>query len=180
MLRPLHLAHAWLEEVIRPGDLVVDATMGNGHDTVFLAGLTDKVFAFDIQEQALESTRIRLADQGLVAELILSGHEHVDRYVAEPIKAAIFNLGYLPKSDKSVITLAPTTIEAATKILNQMIRGGRLAMMVYYGHEGGVKEKDEVLNFVASLEQTSYQAMTYGPLNQKNTPPFLIMIEKLI
>ncbi|WEV45267.1 class I SAM-dependent methyltransferase [Streptococcaceae bacterium ESL0687] len=180
MLRPLHLAHAWLKEVINPGDVAIDATMGNGHDTAFLAGLTDKVFAFDVQKQAVESTRVKLVAEGLTAELILSGHQNVDEYVDEPIKAAIFNLGYLPKSDKSVITLAPTTIEATSKILDKMVKGGRLAMMVYYGHAGGAEEKDLVLDFVSALPQTDYQVMNYGPLNQKNTPPFLIMIEKLI
>jgi len=76
MLRPLQMAHAFLAEVVTKEDIVVDATMGNGHDSLFLAQLAKKVYAFDIQEQAVEKTRQRLAEAGLDnAQLILDGHE---------------------------------------------------------------------------------------------------------
>ena len=96
-----------------------------------------------------------------------------------PIRAAIFNLGYLPSADKSVITQPATTLTAIKKILERLEIGGRLAIMVYYGHEGGDKEKDAVLNFVKELDQQHFTVMLYQPLNQINTPPFLVMIEKL-
>jgi hypothetical protein len=95
--RPIHLSHDFLAEVLDDESVAVDATMGNGNDTAFLAGLAKKVYAFDVQEQALEKTRQRLSDLEIEnAELILDGHENLDRYVTEPIRAAIFNLGYLP------------------------------------------------------------------------------------
>ena len=104
MKRPLEMAHDFLAEVVTKEDIVVDATMGNGHDTLFLAKLAKQVFAFDIQEQAFEKTQERLHQAGLEnASLILQGHETVDQYVSE-VKVAIFNLGYLPSADKSVIT----------------------------------------------------------------------------
>ena len=93
MLRPLEMAHQFLAEVITKEDVVVDATMGNGHDTAFLAKLAGQVYAFDIQEQALVNTQERLEKLGLQhVQLILDGHQHVDQYV-ETLKAAIFNLG---------------------------------------------------------------------------------------
>jgi tRNA G37 N-methylase Trm5 len=179
MLKPLELAHQLLAEVINPGDPVVDATMGQGYDTVFLAKLGAEVVAFDVQAQALEMTQERLAADKLSATLILDGHENVDQYLTRPLGAAIFNLGYLPKSDKQVVTQADTTLQSLTKLLAALRVGGRIALMVYYGHAGGAEEKDAVLAFVSDLPQRHYQVMRYGAVNQVNQPPFLVVIEKL-
>ncbi|WP_240724966.1 class I SAM-dependent methyltransferase, partial [Onishia niordana] len=91
------MAHQMLSKTIKSGDVVVDATMGNGWDTAFLAGLTDKVYAFDVQKEALVSTQALLQEKKLEAKLILDGHESIDKYVKDSVKAAIFNLGYLPR-----------------------------------------------------------------------------------
>ncbi|MFY0998833.1 tRNA (mnm(5)s(2)U34)-methyltransferase [Streptococcus sp. AD045-1] len=179
MLRPLQMAHAFLEEVVTDEDIVVDATMGNGHDTLFLARLAKKVYAFDIQEQAIEQTTKRLAEAKLDnVELFLTGHENVDQYV-ESIKAAIFNLGYLPSADKTVITQPHTTIQALEKLCQRLVTGGRIAIMVYYGHAGGDVERDAVLDFVSQLPQQEFTVALYKTINQINQPPFLVMIEKL-
>ena len=179
MKRPLEMAHDFLTQVITKDDIVVDATMGNGHDTLFLAKLAKQVYAFDIQEQALEKTNKRLQAAGLTnVQLILQGHETVDQFVSE-LKAAIFNLGYLPSADKSIITRPHTTIEALEKLCHMLVKGGRIAIMIYYGHEGGDLEKDAVLNYVSQLPQQEYTATIYRTLNQVNNPPFLVMIEKL-
>ncbi|RHE81184.1 tRNA (mnm(5)s(2)U34)-methyltransferase [Streptococcus anginosus] len=179
MLRPLQIAHAFLEEVVTDEDIVVDATMGNGHDTLFLARLAKKVYAFDIQEQAIEQTTKRLAEAKLDnVELFLTGHENVDQYV-ESIKAAIFNLGYLPSADKTVITQPHTTIQALEKLCQRLVTGGRIAIMVYYGHAGGDVERDAVLDFVSQLPQQEFTVALYKTINQINQPPFLVMIEKL-
>ena len=179
MKRPLEMAHDFLAQVITQEDIVVDATMGNGYDTLFLAKLAKQVYAFDIQEQALEKTSQRLQEAGLTnAELILQGHETVDQFVTE-VKAAIFNLGYLPSADKSIITQPQTTLEALEKLCRMLVKGGRIAIMIYYGHEGGDIERDAVLDFVSQLPQQEYTATIYRTLNQINNPPFLVMIEKL-
>ena len=179
MKRPLEMAHDFLAQVITKDDVVVDATMGNGYDTLFLAKLAKQVYAFDIQEQALEKTSQRLQEAGLSnAELILQGHETVDQFVTE-VKAAIFNLGYLPSADKSIITQPQTTLEALEKLCQVLVKGGRIAIMIYYGHEGGDIERDAVLDFVSQLPQQEYTATIYRTLNQINNPPFLVMIEKL-
>ena len=179
MKRPLEMAHDFLAQVITQEDIVVDATMGNGHDTLFLAKLAKQVYAFDIQEQALEKTSQRLQEAGLTnAELILQGHETVDQFVRE-VKAVIFNLGYLPSADKSIITQPQTTLEALDKLCHMLVKGGRIAIMIYYGHEGGDIERDAVMDFVSQLPQQEYTATIYRTLNQINNPPFLVMIEKL-
>ncbi|MGZ9805545.1 tRNA (mnm(5)s(2)U34)-methyltransferase [Streptococcus sp. V869] len=179
MKRPLEMAHDFLAQVITPEDIVVDATMGNGYDTLFLAKLAKQVYAFDIQEQALEKTSQRIQEAGLTnVDLILQGHETVDQYVTE-VKAAIFNLGYLPSADKSIITQPQTTLEALEKLCQVLVKGGRIAIMIYYGHEGGDIERDAVLDFVSQLPQQEYTATIYRTLNQINNPPFLVMIEKL-
>ena len=179
MKRPLDMAHDFLAQIITQEDIVVDATMGNGHDTLFLAKIAKQVYSFDIQKQALEKTSQRLLETGLTnVELILQGHETVDQFVREA-KAGIFNLGYLPSADKSIITQPQTTIEALEKLCHLLVKGGRIAIMIYYGHEGGDIEKDAVMDFVSQLPQQEYTATIYRTLNQINNPPFLVMIEKL-
>ena len=179
MKKPLEMAHDFLAQVITKDDVVVDATMGNGHDTLFLAKLAKQVYAFDIQEQALQKTSQRLQEAGLInVELLLQGHETVDQFVNE-VKAAIFNLGYLPSADKFIITKPHTTIEALEKLCQMLVKGGRIAIMIYYGHEGGDIERDAVMDFVSQLSQQEYTATIYRTLNQINNPPFLVMIEKL-
>ncbi|MBS7068620.1 MAG: class I SAM-dependent methyltransferase [Lactococcus lactis] len=194
MLKQLEMAHWMLKDIIKTNDVVVDATMGNGYDTQFLAELGAKVYAFDVQEEALNATEKRLDDAGIKNQifeknlsnlltepsvnLILSGHENLSEYVKEPIKAAIFNLGYLPKTDKSVVTKADTTLTALDALTNQLVVGGRIAIMIYYGHEGGMEEKDAVIKWTSSLPQKDWEVTSYAPLNQIHTPPILVLIEK--
>ena len=194
MLKQLEMAHWMLKDIIKTNDVVVDATMGNGYDTQFLAELGANVYAFDVQEEALNATEKRLDDAGIknqifeknlsnlltetLVNLVLSGHEKLSEYVKEPIKAAIFNLGYLPKTDKSVVTRADTTLTALDALTNQLVVGGRIAIMIYYGHEGGMEEKDAVIKWTSSLPQKDWEVTSYAPLNQIHTPPILVLIEK--
>ena len=194
MLKQLEMAHWMLKDIIKTNDVVVDATMGNGYDTQFLAELGANVYAFDVQEEALNATEKRLDDAGIknqifeknltnlltepLVNLVLSGHEKLSEYVKEPIKAAIFNLGYLPKTDKSVVTKADTTLTALDALTNQLVVGGRIAIMIYYGHEGGKEEKDAVIKWASSLPQKDWEVTSYAPLNQIHTPPILVLIEK--
>ena len=178
MKRPLELAHDFLAQVITKDDVVVDATMGNGHDTLFLAKLAKQVYAFDIQEQALQKTSQRLQEAGLTnVELILQGHETVDQFVRE-VKAAIFNLGYLPSADKSIITQPQTTIEALDKLCQILVKGGRIAIMIYYGHDGGIEEKNSVEELLTTLPQKEWSVLKYQFINQINCPPICYVIEK--
>ena len=183
----LHFSHSLLEEILQPGDHVIDATMGNGYDTVFMAekiGKTGHVYSFDIQKEALLSTKSKLTEKDLLdrTSLFLQGHETLGTVVdeAQPIKAGIFNLGYLPKSDKSVITLPETTRTAMEEILKRLVPRGRMILVVYYGHEGGEKELDMVQDYCQSLPQEKYNVLKYQFINQKNNPPILYCVEKKV
>ena len=183
----LHFSHSLLEEILQPGDHVIDATMGNGYDTVFMAekiGKTGHVYSFDVQKEALLYTKSKLTEQDLLdrTSLFLQGHETLGTVVdeAQPIKAGIFNLGYLPKSDKSVITLPETTRTAMEEILKRLVPRGRMILVVYYGHEGGEKELDMVQDYCQSLPQEKYNVLKYQFINQKNNPPILYCVEKKV
>lgn len=180
----IQYAHQLLKDLVKPGDFVVDATCGNGNDTLFLAKLVGdkgKVLAFDVQEQAILSTKEKLEEQKLTnVELVHKGHEFFSDYIEEnkEISAAIFNLGYLPKSDKKIITEADTTIPAIRQILAHLKKGGLVVLVVYHGHPGGDKEKTALLDYVQRLDQKDYHVLNYGFINQKNSPPFILAIEK--
>lgn len=179
----LHFSHQLLSDIVEKGDTVIDATMGNGNDTLFLAQLVDKtgkVYAFDVQKQALEKTAAKLGTAYPQATLFLAGHEEINQKLSpvEKVKAAIFNLGYLPQSDKSIITQKETTISAMEAVLSRLLPTGRMILVIYYGHPGGEKEKTAVLNFCSQLPQEDFSVLTYHFINQKNNPPILVCVEK--
>lgn len=181
----LRFSHELLEEVIELGDTVVDATMGNGNDTLFLAklvGETGLVYGFDVQEQALENTTERLEKENSFsqAKLLLQGHETIEITLLpdEKVKAAVFNLGYLPKGDKSVVTNELTTIRALEALLLRLEKSGRIVLVIYDGHDEGKIEKEEILNFVSKIEQEKFSVLNYHFINQRNNPPSLICIER--
>lgn len=181
----LRYSHDLLAEIITEGDVVVDGTVGNGHDTLFLAelvGATGYVYGYDIQAQGLVNTQEKLTAANLTARVTLfnQGHETIEQTipVETPIKAGIFNLGYLPKSNKKIITTSPTTIQALQALLTRLVPCGRIIVVVYYGHDGGLAEKEGVLAFVESIPQEDFNVLSYQFINQRNTPPILIAIEK--
>lgn len=178
-------SHELLKYVVHEGDFVVDATVGNGNDTVFLAQRVKEsghVFGFDIQKQAIDTTQKRLNEAHLQKQVSLfhAGHETFHQHVSAEIalSAAIFNLGFLPKGDKTVITQPETTLLAVQQILKQLKPAGLLILVVYYGHVGGEAEKAALLAFATQLDQTQFNVLHYHFLNQKNAPPFILAIEK--
>lgn len=182
---PLQFSHSLLEQTVKNGDTVIDATVGNGHDTLKLASLVQsegKVYGYDIQEQAIESAKLKLEKAKLTKpiELMLKGHEHIsDLPLADSsVSAVVFNLGYLPSGDKSIITTPETTVSAIKSSLPLLKKGGLILLMIYHGHEGGKEEKDAVSDCVSQLPQKEFNVLRYGFINQKNTPPYLIAIEK--
>lgn len=182
---PLRFSHEIIKQALVSGDTVIDATVGNGNDTVVLAkavGSMGKVYGFDIQEEAIDKTKEKLLLTGLLpqTELILEGHENIENHVPEDanLGAVMFNLGYLPSGDKSIITKPATTLSAIQQSLVRLRKGGILSLMIYYGHEGGIKEKDAVDDLVVNLEQEKFQVLQYQFVNQKNNPPYLYLIEK--
>jgi 16S rRNA C1402 N4-methylase RsmH len=185
--RILPFARLLLEKAITPGDIAIDATIGNGHDTVFLAelvGTNGKVFGFDIQEQALESCREKLKARKIQDRVSLfhKGHQHVTDCIPEnlhgKVTGAVFNLGYLPGGDKSVVTTPETTISAVKQIFQLLAPEGIIVIVIYHGHPEGQIERDNLLEYVKTLDQKDAHVLNYQFLNQLNNPPFIIAIEK--
>ncbi|RTQ93355.1 class I SAM-dependent methyltransferase [Lysinibacillus telephonicus] len=182
--RVLQYAQYLLSSSIEKGEIAVDATAGNGHDTLFLAqlvGETGHVYSFDVQQLAVDTTIKRLTEHGVLdrADVILDGHQHISKYIHNEIAGAIFNLGYLPGSDHQVVTKGNTTIQAIEQLLNLLKIGGIIVLVVYHGHEGGKAERDEIMNFVSSLPQKYVHVLRYEFINQRNDPPFVIALEKV-
>ena len=180
-------AHKYVSEVLGPGDIAIDATMGNGYDTLFLAGIVGhygKVYAFDIQPAALENTRRRLLNHGMdkQVELVLGGHEDllafVPIHVSNRIKAVMFNLGYRPNSDKRIITSVTTTLVALGVAVKILAVSGRITVVAYTGHRGGGEEADAVKTFVKSLFVHDFRITWETPEIKGRNPPRLVVIEK--
>lgn len=143
--RPTQHAHEVVQSVVRPGETVVDATAGNGHDTLFLAqcvGERGRVVAFDVQEAAIASTRRRLADAGVGERVELWGESHASmaRRVAPGVAAVMFNLGYLPGGDHGRITRTEETLPALAAAVSLLRPGGVVTVVCYPGHPGGEEE----------------------------------------
>ncbi len=182
--RVLQYAQQLLKDNIEEGDTVVDATAGNGHDTLFLAQLVGdegQVYAFDVQKKAVDTTLLRLLDHGLEhrALVLNKGHEEVKQFVHKPVAAAIFNLGYLPGSNHDIITRPNTTIQALEDILKLLKVGGLIVLVIYHGHPGGKEERDKIIDYVSQLPQKYIHVLKYAFLNQQNDPPFVIALEKM-
>ncbi|WP_338472019.1 class I SAM-dependent methyltransferase [Niallia sp. XMNu-256] len=183
----LPFARNLLEAACSPGDIVVDGTLGNGHDTEFLArlvGPNGHVYGFDIQEQAIVNTEDRLIEQGLTSMVTLFQHGHekvkesIPTHLHGKVTGAIFNLGYLPGGDKSIVTKPLTTISAIDQLLNIMAVEGIIVLVIYHGHPEGVIERDAIIKHVKSIDQKLAYVIQYGFINQNNHPPFIIAIEK--
>ncbi|MBJ6361475.1 class I SAM-dependent methyltransferase [Paenibacillus sp. GCM10012307] len=192
LLSVLSLAHKWTSERVQTGDTVIDATAGNGVDTLFLcelAGPKGQVYAFDIQERALHNTRMRLEraqQEGkrlAPVELLLQSHDQMAQAVPEQqhgrVAAVLFNLGYLPdpNADPSLITRPQTTIAALESALALLRPGGLLSIVLYPGHDGGEEEAASVDNWARLLDPQAAQVAEYRML-QKPHAPYLIAIEK--
>ena len=183
MVDLLSLQKYFMLSHIRKGDTVVDFTMGNGNDTLFLSetvGESGKVYAFDIQEEALVSTRAHLAEMGAPENytLICASHHLVKDYVKEPIKAGMFNLGYLPRSGrKTVTTLRETTMPAVEAALDLLSDDGILLVAVYPGHEEGTLEGEMLREYFSTLSRYKICASEFRIVNSPESPYFFL-IEK--
>lgn len=159
MIRQTDRVHQFLAEVVKPGETVVDATAGNGHDTVVLArwvGPTGRVVAFDVQPIALETTSMAIEDNSNV-RFVLADHARIAEFVEGPIAAVTFNLGYLPGGDQQITTQAESTVAALTSATNLLRPGGLITVICYVGHPAGQDETAAVLAFGWSLNRNEWQ-----------------------
>ncbi len=166
---------------LHEGDVAVDFTMGNGHDTAFLSktvGASGRVYAFDIQQQALDSTARLLREESCPdnVTLIHASHHLVKDYVKEPYRAGMFNLGYLPGGDKRITTMRETTMPAIVSAIDLLAPDGILNIAVYPGHAEGEAEGRMICDYLTSLSRHKVCATLVKILNSP-TSPFFIMVE---
>ena len=180
----LQLHKYFIRNHLHEGDTAVDYTMGNGHDTEFLSktvGASGHVYAFDIQEQALESTARHLRETGCPENytLIKASHQFVKDYVHTPVKAGMFNLGYMPGSgNKALTTMRETTLPAVEAAISLLGDDAILLIAVYPGHPEGRAEGEEIERYLSSLSRYVYCTAKFCMLNSPNSPYFMIVETK--
>ena len=171
----------FIMEHLCEGDVAVDFTMGNGNDTLFLSkavGESGRVYAFDIQEDALISTKDHLVTNGAPENytLICASHHRVKEFVNEPIKAGMFNLGYLPRSGrKAVTTMRETTMPAVEAALELLAPDGVLIVAIYPGHEEGALEGEMLREYFSGLSKYRICPSEFKILNSPPSPYFFLV-----
>ncbi|NCO52230.1 MAG: methyltransferase [Deltaproteobacteria bacterium] len=186
-------AQQLLAEVLRPGDMALDLTAGNGCDTLFLVqqvGQSGCVLAFDVQQQALDQCLKRLSDHGIWCRqlfepqalspgvsLVRDDHAGVKAWCPLAPKAIIANLGFLPGGDKALVTRASSTVKALVCAAEILAPGGRLTVVVYPGHAGGAEEAEAVETFFGRLDAKGFSVLCLTPWNRQSSP-YLLAAEK--
>lgn len=176
--------HHFLKDYIHENDCCIDATAGNGNDTEFLcrmAGAGGKVYAFDIQEEAILHTRQRLEEAGLQerAVLIRDGHERMQEYVREQAAVIVFNFGYLPGGDHRIATKEETSLQAVSRGLELLKLGGVMNLCIYSGGDTGYEERDALLDYVKGLDPKKWLVIVSSYYNRKNDPPLPVFVIRL-
>ncbi|MCH7225811.1 class I SAM-dependent methyltransferase [Haloferula sp. A504] len=176
MKRPTQQAHEIVSGVVKEGETGVDATAGNGHDSLFLAGLvgeSGRVVAFDVQEAAIESTRRRLEDAGVAGciDLWCESHIRMAERVEPGVGAVMFNLGYLPGGDHARITRTDETLRALEVAVGLLRTSGILTVVCYPGHPGGDEEAAAVKAWVEARGGQVFPQARKGA-------PFLVVWER--
>jgi hypothetical protein len=183
----VNTAHDLIRGILHPGDIAIDATVGNGHDTLFLVeqiAPSGHVYGFDIQQAAIDSTREKFRQAQLSDCLTLIHASHADMSDKIPvnlhgkIKAIMFNLGYLPGGDKSVITLPDSTLAALTIASRILAVNGIITLLAYPGHQGGDLETDQVKYCCEQLDNQQFETSTIYSTEHKDTAPRLFVIRK--
>lgn len=197
-LNTLGLAHAFLAAHIRPGDFCIDATVGRGRDTLFLAqlvGANGQVVGLDIQAEAIDSTRNLLADHGFPAQtsspsapeepvtattrirLYEDCHSHIARYAApESVDAIVFNFGWLPGGDHSRFSTAATSVPAVQAALELLKPGGVMSLSLYHGRDNGTAERDALLAFLATVDNRRFTVLQGTFLNRTGSIPVPLFV----
>jgi predicted methyltransferase len=179
-------ASSWLEQALFEGAFAVDCTVGNGYDTLFLAhrvGPSGKVLGFDIQKAALASAQEVLKFVGSMnrVSLILDCHSTLEKYLApgSKINGAMFNLGYLPRGSRGIITRPEKTIPALEAVIRNLAEGGRLTVLSYRGHPGGALEYEELHSFFSKIVPAEFLVEEYASTADSPDAPRLFRLQKL-
>ncbi len=177
--------HHFIREHVKEGDYCIDATAGNGNDTLLLCELVGdegRVLAFDIQEQAVVNTRKRIEQAGYAerTRVILDSHTNMGLYAEEEtISCIVFNFGYLPGGDHSLSTKKETSIQAISDGLRLLVKGGIMSLCIYSGGDSGFEERHAILEYVKTLDGKQYLVIVSEYYNRPNNPPIPVFIIKL-
>jgi SAM-dependent methyltransferase len=184
----LETAHLAVRNYLSTGSIALDATVGNGHDTLFLAktvGESGHIYGFDIQAAAIAATRQRLQENGFSQSVTLYEASHAEMLKFIPahaqgqIQAIMFNLGYLPGADKSLITQTSSTLSALDSALQILAHPGIISIMAYPGHVGGDRECAAIAAWCADKStQSAYQIQTHASSHAQFSAPRLFLIHK--
>ena len=172
----------FIRDHVKEGDICIDATAGNGNDTLALCqlvGENGKVYAFDIQEQAVVNTKKRLVDNGVAerAEVLLESHTNMSKYVeTDSVSCITFNFGYLPGGDHNLATKKDSSIEAIHEGLRLLKKGGMMSLCIYSGGDSGFEERDAILEELKTLDGKKYLVILSQYYNRPNNPPIPAMI----
>ncbi len=181
-LNTITLAHHLMAQYITKGACCIDATAGRGFDTVFLCeivGESGQVLAFDIQEEAVNSTKTLLEDKGLKARVYLDSHTNMDHYKEdESVDGIMFNFGYLPGGDHSICTQAKTSIAAIECGLKLLKKKGVMSLCIYHGGDTGFEEKNALMDYLKTLDTKKYTVIISELYNRPNYPPLSVFITK--
>ncbi len=178
--RPTELAHRFVREALREGDLAIDATAGNGHDTLMLAervGESGRVLAFDIQSSAIESARMRIQEAGFQdrVEFHPTSHARMTEFAAPSSAAVImFNLGYLPGGDHALTTEVAETLRGLEAAMICLKPGGLLTVICYPGHAEGAIEASGVEEWLQARCNDGWRVAKYAMLGTREPAPFLL------
>ena len=179
--RPTALAQEILRPLIRGGDWVIDATAGNGHDTLFLAecvGPAGKVLAFDVQKAALDSARSRVGGVAWVEFFHESHAKMADHAAAGTVAVVMFNLGYLPGDDHALTTQSNETLTALEVAARLLQPGGVLSVICYPGHPAGAAEAVAVEAWLTGQAADGWRVARYGAVGTRRPAPFLLLAGK--
>lgn len=173
------ISHLYLSQLVSKDDIVIDATCGRGNDTLYLSKHCNHVYAFDIQPEAILSTKQLLKEHHVKnVDVIQDSHEHFSKYVKH-FKGAIFNLGYLPKGDKTITTHHDITIKTIHQMLSSMASNGFILLVVYPGHPEGLIESDHISSYLSTLDHKHYKIIKTSLPYQNNYPPYILWISKI-
>jgi predicted RNA methylase len=170
-------------KLLLPGDRVIDATMGNGQDTCALArlvGETGKVMAFDVQQAAVLSTARLLEKEELLdrCELHLLSHDRILEAVTEPVRLAVFNLGWLPGGDKAVTTHWETTQKAVEACMALLLPDGVITICAYPGHAEGNRELNELIEWLSKCPPQRFNILHQRFLNAGPGAPECFILQR--
>ena len=180
----LDIINRVIDESVQEGDLCVDATAGRGFDTLHLCRLvgdSGHVTAFDIQQEAVDSTKALLEENGMShrADVLLRSHSEMDAVLEEEtVSLMTFNFGWLPKGNHTINTRRETSIAAIEKGLQLLKNGGIMTLIIYYGRETGFEERDAILEYLPTLDNRKYTVVEMPFVNRTNCPPIPIIIIK--